>query len=235
MLSFVTCLYGGCLVPSPCLPSSNHVLLFIAHETTQVRSLKGLKFVHLNARSLLAHWEEISAEFLTRDFEVVVVTETWLHSLVSDSLISKEGYHLIRLDRHTLNQHGYAKQGGGICVYVRDDFNVDRSNCFVSSNADYELLHLKLTKGFHKRINLIGVYRPPSGSYKSCVDELDRICTEIPTRNDGNLMILGDFNIDLNEPNHPASKYLLEFAENNNHNTLNIPPVSHNRGNRNLI
>lgn len=71
-----------------------------------------------------------------------------------------------------LNQHGTVKQGSGICIYIRNDLKVDSSNCFVSSKADYEIFHLKLSKGHHKRINLVGIYRPPDGNYKACIEEL---------------------------------------------------------------
>lgn len=196
-------------------PGSPFNIIFIAQELKQIRSLKGLKIIHLNARSLLAHWDEISSEFLTLDFDIVVITESWLHSLVSDSLIHKDGYNLFRLDRQTANSQGIIKQGGGICMYIKDNFTVESSNCFAGSNADYEIFHLKISKGFHKRINLIGVYRPPDGRYKTCIDELDRICSEIKSRHDGNLVVLGDFNIDLDEGSHPASKHLIDFGDRN--------------------
>lgn len=189
-------------------PSSNPVSVFIAQQVDEVSAQKGFKIVHLNAHSLLAHWEEISTEFLTQHFEVVVITESWLHSLVSDSLISKEGYYLYRLDRQTLTQHGTVKQGGGVCIYIR--------NCFAGSKPDYEMFHLRLSKGYHNKINLIDLYRPPDGNYKACIDELERVCTEIKSRNDGNLAILGDFNIDLNDQSHAASKYLVDFCIRNN-------------------
>lgn len=71
----------------------------MAHELPYVKSLKGVKIVHVNIRSLLCHIDELECELLDGSIDVLVLGETWLHRLIADSLITYEGYNLLRFDR----------------------------------------------------------------------------------------------------------------------------------------
>lgn len=73
----------------------------MAYHAEQVKCMKGLKIVHINARSLLQHFDEFSHVFLDCRFDIVVFTETWLHSNCTDSLLHVNGYKLYRLDCRT--------------------------------------------------------------------------------------------------------------------------------------
>lgn len=79
-------------------PGSQSYFLFIADELNQIRSLKGLKIIHLNARSLLAHWEEIGSEFLTLDFEVVSVIDFEVVSVIDYGGVLYDGANKKELD-----------------------------------------------------------------------------------------------------------------------------------------
>lgn len=85
-----------------------------------VKSTKGFKLVHMNARSLLHNLDEINVCFLDGAFDAVVLTETWLHSNVSEALICNPDYTCTRLDRQTTLPSGKRKSSGGICIYTKN-------------------------------------------------------------------------------------------------------------------
>lgn len=81
----------------------------MAHTLKEVKEAKGVSFVHLNSRSLIKHFDEIDQTFLDGQLDVVVVTESWLHKNVGDSLVSSDLYNLVRLDRQVVGATGNVK------------------------------------------------------------------------------------------------------------------------------
>lgn len=71
----------------------------MSHSIDFIKLQKGLKIVHINVRSILKHCEEVESLFLDGIFDVVVLTETWLHANVGGNLISSEHYNVTRLYR----------------------------------------------------------------------------------------------------------------------------------------
>ena len=67
-------------------------------ETTHLACEKGIKIVHINARSLFHKIEDIFTTFQSCD--VIVITETWLKCSRPTSSLSVDGYSIIRQDRY---------------------------------------------------------------------------------------------------------------------------------------
>lgn len=134
------------------------------HRLEDVKSDKGFKLIHMNVRSLLQKRDEVDSCFLDGAFDAVVLTETWLHQNVSDTLISNPMYICTRLDRQVTTPSGVTKTGGGICVYTKKEltFEVIKENS--SSDGHLELLHVVLRLRHQKDVHIIGVYRPPTGN-----------------------------------------------------------------------
>lgn len=91
----------------------------MTYNLKDIKSAKGISLVHLTARSLLKHFDEIDQDFLDGYFEAIIISESWLHQKVGDNLVNSELYNLHRLDRQTVTGTGNVKQGGGVCVYTR--------------------------------------------------------------------------------------------------------------------
>ena len=72
-----------------------------------------------NVRSLLPKADELAALVRTqrvyRESSVLVFTETWLTGLTEDSLVSLDGFHLVRADR---TADTGKRRGGGVAVFV---------------------------------------------------------------------------------------------------------------------
>ena len=74
---------------------------------------KGLKFIHINTRSVFHKLDELKHNF--SNFDVIVFTETWLNNSIDDSQIGWDGFQLVCCDRKVLRN----KRGGGVCMYIR--------------------------------------------------------------------------------------------------------------------
>lgn len=72
----------------------------------------------MNARSLIKHIEHIRAGLLDGVSDIVILTESWLHQNVGDSLVYAEGYETLRYDRQVESAPGKIKRGGGGGGYV---------------------------------------------------------------------------------------------------------------------
>lgn len=173
-----------------------------------VRYQKGFKLVHLNARSLLHHFDEISVSFLDGCFDVVICTESWLHANCASSLIHVQGYCTYRLDRHTINHSGGTKRGGGIIVYVKEGIKVSEWPNLDVSDEDLLLECISLTckQGMRRNVNLTAVYRPPTGRVQSVIDRLEALVETIRLSTSGDTVVIGDLNVDLLADNLQSRK-----------------------------
>lgn len=99
-----------------CLVVHTFDSLDMTQTLTHVKSLKGMRIVHANVRSLLCHFDEVKLDLLDGPLHIVVCSETWLHPNISDNLISVNGYNLIRLDRELAGKKHGRKSGGGLCI-----------------------------------------------------------------------------------------------------------------------
>lgn len=169
----------------------------MSFSVDSVKDSKGIKLVHVNARSLIHHFDELYISFLDRKFDIVIFTESWLHSNCSDSLISVEGYKHYRLDRCSKAPSGYTKRGGGIVVYIKSEFDVTTWPNLDNSDGDLELLNLSCKLGKHRKVNLSTVYRPPTGNVQKAIDKIESVIEGIRLNASGDIVIAGDFNVDL--------------------------------------
>lgn len=141
-------------------------------DINDVKTIKGLKIVHVNIHSLLVHWDEVESVFLDGLFDIVVFTESWLHAKCKDNLCMVRGYRTIRLDRQVKNRNGTVKKGDGICVFVKDVFETFTWSNLSVSNSDIEILSISCKKGNQKRINLTAIYHPPTGNVNTALDSI---------------------------------------------------------------
>ena len=73
-----------------------------------------LKSAHINISSLLGSKELVEYFLEFSNFDMLLVTETWLKPFVSHSAIENEGFKPIRMDRKV----GSKKSGGGRCYHL---------------------------------------------------------------------------------------------------------------------
>ena len=176
-----------------------------------VCSLKGLRLVHLNCRSILNKITEIGYVFSGLD--VLACTETWLSKAIPNHMVAIPSMDIFRYDRDNGTVDGLSKtRGGGVACYIRNDLklHVTVVGALTHIGSEIETLTLKCVYLFGKVFHIMVVYRPPSGSYKNFFLELSNYI-EAGLLTDKELYICGDFNIDYLHRNDPKTKALINF------------------------
>lgn len=145
---------------------------------------KGLVLAHLNVCSIRNKVFELNYLTTENTIHILAVSETHLDATVLDKEISIDGYNIFRRDRN--------KHGGGIALYIRDNFPAVLCSEFISDGLESLWVKVHLP---HLKPVLIGCcYRPPGTD----VQYLNDLCVLIDRVTDVNsdIFLLGDMNID---------------------------------------
>ena len=78
---------------------------------------KGLKIIHINIRSLYPKIDLLRAWLSYNDPSIITLSETWLHSAISDNAIALDDYTLFRSDR--------GSRAGGVATYVKSNLTAE--------------------------------------------------------------------------------------------------------------
>ena len=165
---------------------------------------EGLSICQWNVQCLTdSKFEEISSSLNSvqhsrNKADIVILTETFATSKKPDSLFAIANYDLYRRDR-------VGKKGGGIFIYVSNQLKCTKRNDLMS--PDCEVLWLEVCPYKSKRHLLIaGVYRPPSSQLQDDIYIGSNI--ENAYLLNMEMIILGDFNIDILKPNYSKHKLI---------------------------
>ena len=175
---------------------------------------KGLKLVHLNIRSILKHRNEIEVTF--KDYDIICLTESWLHCDVETSLITLPGFIFFRQDRRS-DLPNVKKRGGGILIYINSKWAPYITECplYNTITADIEVLWLIFDPPKQRKLLVGTVYRPPDGKPLVAIENLDNTLSSFgDIELTSEIVILGDFNIDYKKTVTPEHKRLKEFERN---------------------
>ena len=158
---------------------------------------KGLHIYHHNICSLFSKFDELKHLLLNsshKKVDIYGITETHLSSNISDNLLHIPGYQLFRHDRKT-NSHG------GVVAYISDHLHVKKRSDLETEGV--ESLWLGICHKGSKSLFVAFVYRVPCAPvdwYNFFENELFQA-----TKCDhSNLILLGDFNVDLLQSKNSA-------------------------------
>ena len=113
---------------------------------------KGLLICSLNAPSLLKHKAEIEMLLRYNNIDILALNETKIDHIVSDSVISIDGYNHERCDR---NRHG-----GGVLIYIKDTITYDRLDISKIEVDSIETVTIQIKPKCAKPFVIIAWYRP---------------------------------------------------------------------------
>ncbi|KAH9641263.1 hypothetical protein HF086_016436 [Spodoptera exigua] len=164
---------------------------------------KRIKFGLLNAGSLGTNQDEFLVAMGNNSVDIMAVNETWLRRGEDDRAPSVPGYKLKHIPRPLSVRGG---RGGGVGFYIRNGIPARvRAH---PEHPNVEQLWLTLT--VHKTKLLIGTaYRPPWLELESFLDGLTASIGSLAPFD--NLILLGDFNVDMADVNSSKSKELTDF------------------------
>ena len=182
-------------------------------------AIKGLKIVSLNVRSLYAYLNKLYARF--KDFDILCFCETWLNSKINDQMISMDRFNIFRLDRekgNIVSKKGKPKRGGGIIFYVRKDLSEYTSilEDVSSISNDIEKLCIRIDKPNVREKIIMNVYRPPNGKIAEGVKEMEDVVKHIQNQFTGEIVVLGDFDVNYNLRHTTPFKVVKDFERNCN-------------------
>ena len=146
---------------------------------------KGLHFLHINCRSLISKLDQLKLLAQKTKAAIICVSETWLDSSVTDTEINTPGYLVTCRDRN--------REGGGVCIYVREDLAFNPRNDLNDSELESVWIELCLPKT--KPILIGCAYRPPKKT--NFFDILENNISNCHRFSDIECYLFGDFNINL--------------------------------------
>lgn len=132
---------------------------------------------------------------------MIAITETWLHSLISDDLV--------KFDNHVLMRHGrQVKRGGGIAVYVHESLKVKVLELSPNSTLnDSEYIISELSSSDNHPVLFSTIYRRLKGTlFTEFLNVISRHSFAY-----SNIIINGDLNCDLLNVNF-ESRFLKDLV-----------------------
>ena len=157
---------------------------------TLINSCKG-KFSVLfnNIDGNVTNFDSFVAELTGTDPSVNGISETNIHS-EHKNLYNIDGYQSVYQSKIENK-----KKGSGLGLYVKDNIQFNIIDDFNFCNPNLESLFITIANDQDNPLIIGVIYRPPSGSLHSFINEIDtNILSKLPS---SNVLIMGDFNINL--------------------------------------
>lgn len=160
-----------------------------------------INICHLNIRSLICKFQDFSDFILLSDYDVVCLSETWLSPNFDESLISIKGYKLTAVSRDG--------RRGGEAIYTRDFLKVSVLTSHIDCDLEYIWVCIKLRD---IKLALGCLYRPPNGNFRNFLTSFEEVYDTIHLDYANNIC-LGDFNINMLEPNNHSSIAMIDSID----------------------
>ena len=123
------------------------------------------------------------------DFDAVSISESWLRSRTPKDRFEINGYNIFRNDRKN-------KRGGGVCLYVREEYQCKRIK-IPNSPQSPEMLWVEVNVNHHK-IAIGTLYKAPNIPCKTFYDAYDSLVYIFSRYEDP--ILTGDFNVNMLNP-----------------------------------
>ena len=167
------------------------------------RWVDALPVVHLNVQGLNCSFDDIQLLCRNSCPAIIGLCETFL-SEKNQVLLDIPGYMSIFLNRKTA-------QKGGLGFYIRNNFHaVLRHDLCTNNEKVFESLFIEVPINAKERIIIGEVYRSPSGSITQFMETLEGVLGKVFSEK-SEVVLMGDFNLDLAEPSSRQASDLLSL------------------------
>lgn len=195
-------------LPSASVNHSNLILI----KPLQNTFASNLQFGLWNGQSIREKTASVCDLVISTKLDILAITESWLRGNNADNCIAADieetlqGFTLFSKPRQDRN-------GGGIALVIRKDFNIKQNECFNFRSMEYTDLTISSTNNSNFR--LVVVYRldrikktkvPISVFFDEFLTLMESFNLE-----SGNVLLCGDFNIHVDLPNSPTPKKFLDI------------------------
>ena len=149
------------------------------------------------------------------------LSETWLNSSIGDCELDIPNYTFHRFDRDL----GSGRRGvGGLLTYFRNKYSFRAIIEWNLCCPDVEWTWSKLTLPHTRPTYICNIYRPPSGNIQSDLYLLKSKIQDIYLAGPGDILLMGDINIDILKSNDPVTKKYLSLIKSLRlHQNVTIP------------
>jgi len=164
-----------------------------------------LNIIHLSICSFLPKLDILKAFIAKANVDILLISETWLDPSIDSHMIRIAGYKLYRCDRSLLYSFGNLVKGGGVAMFVRCGISV---KVLGHSSGMDQIEFLFAQININKAPILLGVvYFPHPAAFKlnPLLKFLDNFASNFE-----NILIGGDFNVDLLDDSDCLKHVLLE-------------------------
>lgn len=210
----------------PAPPSLSGVRTANSRPVNQPNLVMGL----LNARSVKTQDNtadkpsEISELITEENLDLLFLTETWLTGDLTDevalSAMTPGGFSVVHLPR-------LSGRGGGVGVIHRTELKITQKH-LPQSASSYECLQICFPLR-HTTLTICIIYRPPGTCLRMFMTELSDLLEQITSSVHGEVLLVGDFNIHVDQANvNPATDFLRLLESWNLVQHVNIP--THRKG-----
>ena len=141
-----------------------------------------LKMLTINFQSIKSKQGLVKNLIKSTKPDIVIGTETWINTTVTDNQIFPQNYKLYRKDRNM--------QGGGVFIAISNDI---LSTPVTELQTDCEIIWAKISLVGRKDMYIASYYNPKT-SNEGSLDELGRSLERANTMNNACIMVGGDFN-----------------------------------------
>jgi len=151
----------------------------------------------INIRSFNRNIDELLVflRLINMDPTVIVITETWFSEDCTVELDGYCGYHV----------HRTGRRGGGVSVFVRNQFKSRAVEHWSSIRDEVELSTVELYLN-GEVVRIVGIYRPPDCDSLAFCDTIEAILSDIGSSKTA--FIVGDFNMDLIDRTPVCSRFV---------------------------
>ena len=184
-------------------------------ENIKISKRKGLLIVHMNCRSMVN--KEVELQHVIDEIypDIICLTETWFDESIPSQAFVPENYCIIRKDRDETFKQKYGRnRGGGIAVLHKKHIKVEKKPYLTDKVEEILWVQVKSKHSF-----MLGtVYRAEytdilnNNSNESTLEENIRKAAEITN----NIIITGDFNVDMSDCESKDTQTLKETYESYN-------------------
>ena len=150
---------------------------------------RGLKIGHINVNGLKQKLSEISLLLNTVKLDLLAISETHLTSQVSNAEINIDGFNMVRSDRCD------GRRGGGTLIYYHERLTVFQMNFKIDIECSWLDILIK-----NQRVLVGCMYRPPNKN--NFLPLFEKFLDNITIKRK-NLIIVGDFNYNINDFQQP--------------------------------
>lgn len=176
----------------------NYTIPHDALSHKEISHLNGLKFLHMNIRSIRRNIDEfvLMLQSLNADVDIIILTEALLSDNLPDYPIP--GYANLRaIGKNTRNE--------GVVIYYKNNLS---ASVLPHNITDCTALLLKI-ESVSAKFSLLGIYRTPS--ILDITQFVDTLESSLISCTDTKPIIMGDVNIDIKNPHNEKTEYYLNM------------------------